>query len=105
MKPYLDVTKNLGRYSQTKKDSDKFVFKVPLLRNIALTAPYFHDGSTWALNKAVDIMAEYQLGIKLSHYENKGIVAFLKTLTGDQPKIIYPILPPSTVKTPKPNRG
>jgi len=104
VKPYRKDMANLGRYSQTKKESDKFVFKVPLLRNIALTAPYFHDGSTWDLNKAVDIMAEFQLGVTLSKTENKNIVAFLKTLTGEQPKIVYPILPPSTKNTPKPDR-
>jgi len=104
VKPYRKDMANLGRYSQTKKESDKFVFKVPLLRNIELTAPYFHDGSTWDLNEAVDVMAEFQLGIKLSSTENKNIVAFLKTLTGEQPRIIYPILPPSTKNTPKPDR-
>ncbi|MFV1983735.1 MAG: cytochrome-c peroxidase [Thiohalomonadales bacterium] len=104
VKPYRKDMANLGRFSQTKKESDKFVFKVPLLRNIELTAPYFHDGSTWDLNEAVDIMAEFQLGVKLSRNENKNIVAFLKTLTGEQPKIIYPILPPSRKNTPKPDR-
>ena len=105
VKPYPNDGKNLGRYAQTKKESDKFVFKVPLLRNIELTAPYFHDGSTWELTEAVNIMAEYQLGIKLTRAENRKIVAFLKTLTGEQPRIVYPTLPPSTKNTPKPNRG
>ncbi len=104
IKPYRKDMANLGRYTQTKKESDKFVFKVPLLRNIELTAPYFHDGSTWSLNEAVNIMAEYQLGVKLSKNENNNIVAFLKTLTGEQPKIIYPVLPPSSDSTPKPDR-
>ena len=104
VKPYRKDMANLGRYNQTKKESDKYVFKVPLLRNIELTAPYFHDGSTWDLNKAVDIMAEFQLGVKLSKNENENIVAFLKTLTGEQPTIVYPILPPSRKNTPKPDR-
>lgn len=104
VKPYRKDMANLGRYSLTKKESDKYVFKVPLLRNIELTAPYFHDGSIWNLNEAVDVMAELQLGVKLSKKENKDIVAFLKTLTGEQPKIIYPILPPSSKSTPKPDR-
>jgi len=103
LKPYKD-TKTLGRYNVTKKEYDKYVFKVPLLRNIELTAPYFHDASTWDLAEAVRVMAEYQLGTKLSDAETQKIVAFLKTLTGKQPAIVYPVLPPSTANTPKPNR-
>ncbi|NOX07971.1 MAG: cytochrome-c peroxidase [Gammaproteobacteria bacterium] len=103
VKPYPD-TQTLGRYNVTKKEADKYVFKVPLLRNIELTAPYFHDARTWDLAEAVDIMAEYQLGFKLSRDENAKIVAFLKTLTGDQPAFAFPILPPSTVDTPRPDR-
>ncbi|MCK5878083.1 MAG: cytochrome-c peroxidase [Candidatus Marithrix sp.] len=101
-KPYPD-TKTLGRYGVTQQEKDKYLFKVPLLRNIELTAPYFHDASTWSLAEAVDMMAEYQFGIKLSDDENQKIVAFLKTLTGDQPSIVYPVLPPSTINTPKPD--
>ena len=104
-KPYDKDTHTLGRYNVTKKEKDKYVFKVPLLRNIELTAPYFHDASTWSLNEAVNIMAEYQLGLNLTDDETNKIVAFLKTLTGDQPEIIFPILPPSTANTPKPNRN
>ncbi|MFK5968921.1 MAG: cytochrome-c peroxidase [Candidatus Marithrix sp.] len=104
VKPYPD-TKTLGRYGVTKQEQDKYFFKVPLLRNIELTAPYFHDASTWDLAEAVNVMAEYQLGIKLSAEENQNIVAFLKTLTGEQPSITYPILPPSTKNTPKPDRN
>lgn len=104
VKPYKKDTKTLGRYNVTNSEEDKYVFKVPLLRNIELTAPYFHDASTWDLGEAVIIMAEYQLGLKLSNDEVKKIVAFLKTLTGEQPLIIYPILPPSTVNTLKPNQ-
>lgn len=104
VKPYDRDTETLGRYNVTKKESDKYVFKVPLLRNIELTAPYFHDASTWDLREAVRIMGEYQLGIKLSEAEIDRIVAFLKTLTGIQPAIIYPTLPPSTTATPRPVR-
>ena len=104
-KPYDKDTHTLGRYNVTKNEKDKYVFKVPLLRNIELTAPYFHDASTWSLNEAVNIMAEYQLGLSLTDDETNKIVAFLKTLTGDQPEIIFPILPPSTANTPKPNRN
>jgi cytochrome c peroxidase len=104
-KPYDKDTHTLGRYNVTKNEKDKYVFKVPLLRNIELTAPYFHDASTWSLSEAVNIMAEYQLGLSLTDDETNKIVAFLKTLTGDQPEIIFPILPPSTANTPKPNRN
>jgi cytochrome c peroxidase len=104
-KPYDKDAQTLGRYNVTKDEKDKYVFKVPLLRNIELTAPYFHDASTWSLSEAVNIMAEYQLGVKLTNDETNKIVAFLKTLTGDQPEIIFPILPPSNANTPKPNRN
>jgi cytochrome c peroxidase len=104
-KPYDKDTTTLGRYNVTNDDKDKFVFKVPLLRNIELTAPYFHDASTWDLDEAVNTMAEYQLGVTLTDDETKKIVAFLRTLTGDQPSIIFPILPPSTSTTPEPNRN
>ena len=104
-KPYEKDTQTLGRYNVTKKEQDKYVFKVPLLRNIALTAPYFHDASTWDLSEAVTIMAEYQLGVSLSDEETIKVVAFLKTLTGDQPQIVFPTLPPSTNTTPQPNRN
>lgn len=101
VKPYPD-TKTLGRFNVTGKEHDKYVFKVPTLRNIDLTAPYFHDASTWSLSEAVDTMAEHQLGQTLSREENSQIVAFLKTLTGEQPRIIYPQLPASTDSTPRP---
>ncbi|HHT9144127.1 MAG TPA: cytochrome-c peroxidase [Candidatus Wunengus sp. YC61] len=104
-KPYDKDTQTLGRYNVTKNEKDKYVFKVPLLRNIALTAPYFHDASTWSLREAVTIMAGYQLGVTLTDDETDKIVAFLKTLTGDQPSIIFPTLPPSNENTPKPNRN
>jgi cytochrome c peroxidase len=83
---------------------DKYVFKVPLLRNIELTPPYFHDASTWSLSEAVNIMAEYQPGLMLTENETSRIVSFLRTLTGEQPSIIFPILPLSTAVTPKPER-
>ena len=100
---YTRDTKTIGRMAVTKKEADKFFFKVPVLRNIELTAPYFHDGSVWTLEEAVDVMAWHQLGIKLKTEERTNIVAFLKSLTGEQPKIVYPVLPPSTGSTPTPN--
>lgn len=102
VKPYDKDTKTLGRFNVTKLDSDKFVFKVPTLRNIALTYPYFHDGSVWTLEEAVGIMAEHQLGLTLKPDETAALVSFLKTLTGKQPQITYPELPPSTATTPRP---
>lgn len=104
-KPYDKDTQTLGRYNVTKEEKDKYAFKVPLLRNIELTAPYFHDASAWSLSEAVKIMAEYQLGGTFTEDETDKIVAFLRTLTGDQPSILFPILPPSNENTPKPNRN
>ena len=97
-------TYDLGKYKITKKEEDKYVFKVPSLRNIDRTYPYFHDGTVWSLREAVEIMAETQLGKKLSTEEADKIVAFLKSLTGDIPKEArtMPVLPPSSDETPKP---
>lgn len=74
---------DLGRYSITRREEDRHVFKVPSLRNIALTMPYLHDGSATTLEDAVRVMARYQLGEKLDTDELEKIVAFLKTLTGE----------------------
>lgn len=101
VKPYKD-TQTLGRFAVTAQESDKFVFKVPSLRNIELTYPYFHDGSVWSLDEAVRLMGEHQLGVSLQKEEIADIVAFLKTLTGKQPQVAYPILPPSSPTTPRP---
>ena len=95
VKPYLTKNASLGRYGVTLKKQDKNVFKVPTLRNIELTAPYFHDGTVWDLAKAVNIMADIQLGRKLTTEQSSDIVAFLKTLTGERPQILLPQLPPS----------
>jgi cytochrome c peroxidase len=78
---------NLGRYDITKNEEDKYYFKVPSLRNVALTSPYFHDGREESLKKAVEIMASVQLGRPITKEEIDKIVAFLKTLTG-QLKVI-----------------
>jgi len=103
VKEYKYDKKNMGRYEVTKKASDKRMFKVPILRNIELTYPYFHDGAVWDLKEAVEIMAEIQLGLKVNPKERDAIVAFLKTLTGEIPKLTMPILYPSTSKTAKPS--
>lgn len=73
-----------GRFNVTRKNSDKHKFKVPSLRNVELTYPYMHDGNVKSLQEAVRIMAEYQVGKKLSDEETTLIVKFLKTLTGTQ---------------------
>ena len=72
-----------GRFKQTQNDRDKHRFKVPGLRNIALTAPYFHDGSMKTMKEAVDYMAKYQVDKNLPEDELNKIVAFLETLTGE----------------------
>jgi cytochrome c peroxidase len=74
---------DLGRYLVTKVESDRYVFKVPSLRNVALTAPYFHDASAKTLEDAVDIMFRYQLGRVASREDKDSIVKFLGTLTGE----------------------
>ena len=96
------INDDFGRYTVTKNDDDKYVFKTPTLRNVALTAPYFHSGKVYKLADAVKIMAKVQVGSDLSAKDVNNIVAFLKTLTGKQPEITYPILPPSTDETPQP---
>jgi cytochrome c peroxidase len=85
-----------GRFAVTKAVADKYAFKVPSLRNVELTGPYFHTGATFDLKKAVALMAETQLGATLSDDETNKIVAFLKSLTGKQPEVVLPILPPRT---------
>jgi cytochrome c peroxidase len=91
-----------GRFAVTKTASDEYVFKVPTLRNITLTAPYFHSGRSWSLRQAVAVMGSSQLGVQLTAAETDDIVAFLDSLTGEQPRITYPILPPSVDATPRP---
>ena len=104
-KPYSD-RRDLGRYVITKQAKDKFVFKVPSLRNVTRTYPYFHDGRVWQLSKAVQIMGETQLGKRLSNSDTTAIVAFLGSLDGDLSSSILrlPVLPPSGPHTPKPER-
>jgi len=102
VEPYKATSPAEGRVAVTGKDADRFNFKVPTLRNVALTYPYFHDGAAVTLGEAVDTMGRIQLGKRFTADENAKIVAFLKTLTGDQPNFKLPILPPSTDKTPRP---
>ncbi|HEX9079210.1 MAG TPA: cytochrome-c peroxidase [Desulfuromonadaceae bacterium] len=91
-----------GRFAVTKSSSDEYVFRAPSLRNVAITAPYFHSGAVWSLKEAVAVMGSAQFGIQLSDHETEAITAFLGSLTGRQPRIVYPILPPSSDTTPHP---
>ena len=79
----------------TKKEADKHFWKVPTLRNIALTAPYFHNGSVKTLDAAVKVMAKVQVGADISDAEAADIVAFLNALTGEFPAQSMPTLPPT----------
>lgn len=103
-KPYPDAT-DPGRYKVTKNESDRMVFKVPSLRNVAKTAPYFHNGRVPVLEQAVSQMAEYQLGRQLTNQEVRSIIAWLGALTGEIPAeyIKEPPLPKSTARTPRPD--
>jgi cytochrome c peroxidase len=77
------VESDLGRYLLTKDEEDRHVFKVPSLRNVAVTAPYFHDASAKTLEEAVDVMFKFQLGRNPSQEDKDLIIQFLKTLTGE----------------------
>ncbi len=93
---------DLGRFKVTNTSSDRYVFKAPSLRNIALTPPYFHSGKVWKLRDAVELMGSTQLGAHLTPEEIESIEIFLKTLTGNQPKVEYPVLPSNSDATPHP---
>ncbi|NKE73299.1 cytochrome-c peroxidase [Candidatus Manganitrophus noduliformans] len=93
-----------GRFNVTKKETDRFIFKVPLWRNVTRTAPYFHDGAVWDLREAVRTMGKLQLKINLTEEEIDLIVAFLHSLEGTVPEaaLKLPVLPTSASATPKP---
>ncbi|PAF50626.1 cytochrome-c peroxidase [Helicobacter sp. 13S00477-4] len=97
VKPYKFA--NIGDF---KGDANGMV-KVPTLRNIAETMPYFHNGQFWDVKDAIKEMGAIQLGIQITDAEAKKIQTFFDSLTGTKPQIIYPILPPVTDKTPKPS--
>ena len=87
MNPYFTLERgfkqaDLGRFNVTGREKDRFKFKVPSLRNVALTPPYLHDGTAETLEEVVEIMARYQLGRSISELDKKLIVSFLKTLSG-----------------------
>lgn len=77
------TTADLGRYNVTQNEADRHVFRVPSLRNVALTAPYFHDGSAKTLEQAISVMTKYQLGRPLAKEQIERIAQFLGTLTGE----------------------
>lgn len=91
--------KDEGRFEVTKQEADKHMFRVPTLRNVALTAPYFHNGRVASLNDAVMIMAKVQLAKDLTPQQTDDIVAFLNALTGEFPKQEMPRLPAYPGKT------
>lgn len=92
-----------GRFKVTNTESDRYVFKAPSLRNVAVTQPYFHSGKVSSLQESVAVMGTAQLGVRLTEADRGRVVAFLGTLTGRPPKLIYPELPPSSDRTPRPN--
>lgn len=102
LEPYVSSSPAEGRFAVTGKDAERFMFKVPTLRNVELTYPYFHDGEAATLEEAVDIMGRLQLGRQYREDELGKIVAFLKTLTGERPAMALPLLPASGDKTPRP---
>jgi cytochrome c peroxidase len=93
------LTRDGGRFEVTKKEADRGMWKVPTLRNIMLTAPYFHNGSVRTLDEAVRVMAKTQLNHDLTDDEAADIVAFLDALSGPFPKQYMPQLPPTPGRT------
>lgn len=93
-----DLLKDNGRFDVTKKEEDRHLYRVPTLRNVALTAPYFHNGSVRTLDEAVRVMAKTQLNKDLTKEEVKNIVAFLESLSGSIEPQLMPALPPTPGK-------
>ncbi|WP_207900577.1 cytochrome-c peroxidase [Shinella sp. JR1-6] len=92
-----------GRFAVTATADDSYVFRAAPLRNVTLTAPYFHSGKVWNLKQAVAIMGTSQLGEDLADTDVDRIVAFLGTLEGRMPDVVYPVLPAETDDTPLPS--
>jgi len=106
VKPWPDTT-DPGRFKVTKSEADKFMFKVPSLRNIEKTGPYFHNGKIATLKEAIAKMADYQVGKTLNDADIQSIETWMKSLTGEIPAdyIKPPELPKSTSRTPKPSES
>jgi len=94
---------DLGRYTVTHVEADRYAFKSPTLRNVALTPPYFHSGTVWSLEDAVRLMGDVQLGSELTEDEVDKLTAFMHALTGEQPEVTVPVLPDITDATPRPD--
>jgi cytochrome c peroxidase len=101
VQPYESESPAQGRFDVTGKEIDRFMFKVPTLRNIAITYPYFHDGAADTLEEATQIMGQLQLGRSFSDEELASLVAFMESLTGERPEMSLPLLPPSGKDTPR----
>jgi len=84
-----------GRFEVTGSDADRHLWRVPTLRNLVYTAPYFHNGAVKTLDEAVQIMAESQLNSELDDAQVDDLVAFLESLTGEFPEQTMPRLPPT----------
>ncbi|HEX3344886.1 MAG TPA: protein kinase, partial [Polyangiaceae bacterium] len=99
------TTRDRGRFELTQKNEDYMVFRVPSLRNVAMTGPYLHDGSLTSLNEVVRMMARHQIGKELTDPQIASIVTWLGALTGELPAdyIKKPELPPNGKDTPHPD--
>lgn len=95
---------DVGRFGVTKQEVDRFVFKVPTLRNVTRTGPWLHDGSITSLEELTKLMSRHQVGKELTDEQAKSIVTFLAALSAEPAKdlVIKPEMPPSGPKTPKP---
>ncbi|MFN7133019.1 MAG: cytochrome-c peroxidase [Myxococcales bacterium] len=104
VEPYPDES-DLGRFDHTKDDEDRMKFRVPTLRNVAKTGPWFHNGSKESLDDVIRTMGKHQLGVVLTDVQVKQLEAFLNSLTGELPKkyLAPPKLPESGPETPKPD--
>ena len=90
-----DLEADPGRFAATGNEADRHMWRVPTLRNLVYTAPYFHNGAVKTLPDAVHVMAKLQLDKELTDAEVADIVAFLETLTGEFPEQTMPRLPPT----------
>lgn len=103
MQPFQIANKYKFASTGDFKGDKNGMVKAPTLRNIEETAPYFHNGKIWSLQEAIKEMGSVQLGITINDKDAASIETFLKSLTGTKPQVTYPILPPSTNNTPKPD--